>query len=78
MLALKRLAADNALRRTLSAASHAWWRSHATLAHALEKWEQLLEDAASARAAPRRGADHTLRVYDILEPFGVRVDVLES
>ena len=63
VLALTRLASDAALRASLGSAARAWWAQHATVAHAVEAWRTLLEQARSAAAtgppgrlapAPRR------------------------
>jgi hypothetical protein len=83
VLTLRRMAADQALVRRLGAAGHAWWRTHATLAHASAGWQQVLGEAA-ARPSPARPAgwpehledDATMRARRTLEDFQIRVDFL--
>jgi hypothetical protein len=84
MLAIKRLAADAALRAQLGAAARAWWEVHATAARAAAAWTRIIEEAVTI-APPRPGdlprhltADGTQRAREILAPFGVSVDFLES
>jgi hypothetical protein len=78
MLALVRLSAEPALRTSLAAAAHAWWRAHATLEHAVAAWEALIA-RAGARPLPRgAGADYSDRLRDQLAPFGVSVDFLQA
>jgi hypothetical protein len=77
MLAIRRLAADPALRAALGAAAQAWWREHATLDHAVRAWERLLAEAARPPAA-RDARDGTERARAILGAMGVAVDFLES
>ena len=78
MLALKRLAADPGLRRTLGVNARAWWRQHATLDHAVAAWETILAGAALSAPSARAAADHSTHVRALLEPFGVNVDFLQS
>jgi hypothetical protein len=56
MLAMRRLAGDAVLRGQLGRAAEAWWRAHATPAHAASAWNQILEEAVSL-APPRRPED---------------------
>ena len=84
MLAIRRLARDADLRTRLGAAAHAWWRAHATPAHAAAAWTPLLEEAATL-APPERPndwpahltPDGTESARAILAEFGVSVDFLE-
>jgi hypothetical protein len=84
-LALRRLAADPALRDELGRSAHDWWQRHATVAHAVDAWTAIVEDAA-ALAAPRHPrdwpahltADGTARARALLAPFGASVDFLEE
>ena len=52
-IALTRLAGDAALRSTLGAAAREWWARHATVAHAVDAWRALVEEAATLPAPPR-------------------------
>jgi hypothetical protein len=45
VLALARLSGDAALRASLGSAARAWWEQHATVAHAVEAWKALLDEA---------------------------------
>jgi hypothetical protein len=77
MLAIRRLAGDASLRATLGASAHAWWREHATVAHAVTAWERILTEAITiARPTKRHVADGTERARAILGEFGVSVDFL--
>ena len=53
VLALTRLATDAALRSALGSAARAWWAQHATVAHAVNAWRALVENAATLPAPPR-------------------------
>ena len=78
MLALVRLANDAALRSALGSAARAWWAQHATVAHAINRWRAVLDEAAT-RPAPARPAGwpahldaegrDTLR--EVLDQFGI-------
>jgi hypothetical protein len=78
VLALRRLAVDAALRRTLGAGGHAWWTAHHTLARAAERWHVVLREAATL-TPPRKPpdwpahltADGTERARAILGEFGL-------
>jgi hypothetical protein len=75
--AFVRLAADPALQTALGAAGRAWWRSHATVDHALASWEPLLQEAVTlGPAAPQPVADGSERAQAILRELGVVVDFL--
>jgi hypothetical protein len=82
-LALRRLATDAALRDTLGAAAHEWWRQHATIDHAARAWRAILAEAATL-SPPRRPpdwprhltADGTERARALLGEFGATVDFL--
>ena len=78
MLALTRLANDAALRASLSGAARTWWEQHATVAHAVEAWKALLDDARTRPAPPRPAgwpahldADGSGTTTAILEQFGL-------
>ena len=82
VLTLRRLAADRRLCASIAAAGHAWWRGHATLAHAVEGWHAaLLEAARLPPPAPADDwpahlrADGTGRARAILDEMGVAVDL---
>jgi len=82
-LALRRLASDADLRRELGTAAHAWWRGHATVAHAAGAWRTILQEAVTLAPPPRPQdwprhltADGTERAREILAEFGTRVDFL--
>jgi hypothetical protein len=53
MLAIRRLSSDGTLRERLGEAAHAWWKSHATPAHAAATWNQILEEAVRLSPPPR-------------------------
>ena len=83
MLAMKRLAADGELRRALADASHAWWRTEATIERATAAFDMLLEEAVSLPPPQRPAdwpshltADGTERAREILAEMGVAVDFL--
>jgi hypothetical protein len=80
MLALRRLSADALLRRALGTAGHAWWQSHATVAHAASAWTSWLSEVSgSATAADHSRAhveDGTEHARSVLELCGVQVDFL--
>jgi hypothetical protein len=85
MLALRRLAAEPALRARLGAAAHAWWQTNATPAVAAAAWRPLLEEAATLPPPTRPPgwpahlqADGTERTRAILAEFGVTVDFLNE
>jgi hypothetical protein len=59
-LARRRLAQDPSLRVSLGAAAQAWWRRHATVAHAAAGFERLIAEAVALPAAPVAGADEGL------------------
>jgi hypothetical protein len=83
-LALRRLAADPALRAELGRSAHEWWQRHATVAHVVDAWTAILEEAA-AIATPQHPsnwpahltADGTARARELLAPFEASVDFLE-
>ena len=83
MLAMRRLSSDEALRHALAANGRTWWRTHATLAHAVEGWRRVLDEAVR-RQPPARppdwpghlSADGSEYARAILRPFGVTVDFL--
>ncbi len=78
MLALRRLSSDAPLRQQLGDAGHAWWKAHATPAHAAAAWTQILQEALTL-APPLRpddwpsqfGADGTELAREILNEFGL-------
>lgn len=82
VLAIRRLAADATLRGQLGAAGHAWWRSHATIAHAAEAWNRVLGEAQSIPAPPRPAdwpphltEDGTALARKVLAEFGRPLDL---
>lgn len=85
MLAMRRLSADAALRHAMGSAAEAWWREHATVAHAAAAWRRILDRAATLEAPPHPvgwpphlTADGTERAREILAEFGTTVDILNS
>ena len=83
VLVMRRLAADRALVDRLAASGHAWWRHHATIAHAAAGWRQALEEAVPLSPPPRPGgwpahldADGTQHARRVLEEVHVSVDFL--
>jgi hypothetical protein len=84
MLAMRRLSADASLRQALGTAGHAWWRSHATAAHAASAWAAWLAEVSETLRrdetsdAPRLSGveDGTEHARSVLEAFGVGVDFL--
>ena len=75
MQAIVRLSADATLRATLGAAGQEWWRSNATLAHAVRAWEMMLAEAAAASTSPRPARDGSEGARMLLAQLGVSVDV---
>jgi hypothetical protein len=82
--ALRRLAADATLRQELGDAALEWWRRHATVAHAVDAWADILAETAASGPPPRPHgwprhltADGTDRAREWLAPFGVSVDFLQ-
>jgi hypothetical protein len=78
MLSMRRLASDAPLREQLGNAAQAWWRGHATSAHAASAWNQILLEAVSLAPPPRPthwpkhlGADGTELTRTILGQFGL-------
>lgn len=53
VLAIRRLSSDAALREQLGSAGQAWWKNHATPAHAAAAWEQILAEAVRLSPPPR-------------------------
>ena len=53
VLAIRRLSSDAALRARLGEAARAWWKAHATPAHAAAVWNQILEEAVRLAPPPR-------------------------
>jgi hypothetical protein len=52
-LAIRRLAADAALRGRLGEAGRLWWQNHATIDHAAEAWRGVLREAPTIDRSPR-------------------------
>ena len=78
MLALVRLASEPTLRASLGRAARAWWERHATVAHAVEAWKALLDDARTLPAPARPAgwpahfdADGSGTLSAVLDQFGV-------
>ena len=77
MLALRRLWSDAPLRQQLGDAGHAWWKAHATPAHAAAAWTQILQEALTLAPPrpddwpPQFGADGTELAREILSEFGL-------
>jgi hypothetical protein len=78
VLALRRLASDGALRRSLGAAAAAWWREHAAPEAAVGRWEAILDEAAALPAPerppswpPHLSTDGTERAREILAQLGI-------
>jgi hypothetical protein len=82
MLALVRLANDAALRASLGRAARVWWEQHATVAHAVEAWKALLDEARALPTPPRPAgwpahldADGSGLTTSILDQFGLGLRV---
>jgi hypothetical protein len=82
-LALRRLAADPALRDAVGAAGYEWWRQHATVDHAVRAWRSILAEAAQvpppalpSNWPPHLTADGTERARELLAQFDRTVDFL--
>jgi hypothetical protein len=82
-LALRRLAADAALRDALGSAAYEWWRHNATLDHAVQAWRSILAEARTLTPAARPPnwprhltADGTEHARELLAEFGTTVDFL--
>lgn len=83
MLAMRRLADDETLRRRIGGAAHSWWRANATPAVAASAWQRVFAEAATVEAPirppdwPRHlDADGTQTAGAILAEFGATVDFL--
>ena len=80
-LAIRRLAADAALRRDLGEAGRHWWHHHATIDRAAEAWREVLREARTiapplpASWPAHLKADGAERARAILDEFGVNVDL---
>ena len=84
MLAMRRLASDASLRSELGRAAHAWWETHATVAHAVRAWSEILDEAALLEPPvrptdwpPHLSADGTERARAMLHDLGASVDFLQ-
>lgn len=84
-LTLQRLAADAALRGWLGERARAWWQAHASIERVAAAWRDVLRDAAGlGRLEPPDNwpahlqADGTDRAREILEGFGVTVDLFRT
>jgi hypothetical protein len=82
VLTMRRLASDGRLREQLASAGHAWWRDNATISHARQGWNSVLEDAVSMTPPPRPAnwprhltADGTELAREILAEFGRTLDL---
>lgn len=82
VLALRRLAAEPALRVALGETARAWWQSHATAAHAAAAWDAALADAVTLAPPPRPAdwpvhlmRDGTGRARAILGECGATTDL---
>jgi glycosyltransferase involved in cell wall biosynthesis len=82
-IALRRLASDPELRRSLGSAARAWSRQHSSLEHAVHAWRSILAEAVTVTPPPRPPdwprhltADGTERVREVLAEFGTTVDFL--
>jgi hypothetical protein len=78
LLAVRRLSSDAALREQLGHAAHAWWKQHATPAHAAKVWNHILEEAVGLNPPPRPNdwpqqfsRDGTELAREILTEIGV-------
>ena len=72
LLAIRRLAADAALRAQLGADARAWWMQHGTIAGAAREWERLIAAAAVAPQAPAPAPpDGTAHARGVLDQFGL-------
>jgi hypothetical protein len=78
MLAIRRLSSDASSREQLGMAAHAWWKAHATPAHAAATWTQILDEAVRLSPParpddwpPAFGADGTELARSILGEFGL-------
>jgi hypothetical protein len=83
MMTIRDLARDQGLRDGLGAAAQAWWRAHATPAHAAAAWQQVLTDARTLQPPARPPdwprhliADGTEDARAILRETGATVDFL--
>jgi len=79
-LAMRRLSTDAALRERLGAAAREWWRTHATVDHAVRAWEEIIAEALTlpplAHSAEWPAPDDgTGRAREILAQFGVSLDL---
>jgi hypothetical protein len=79
-LAVRRLEEDGALRAQLGAAGRAWWKAHATVAHAVGRFEEVLGEARRCEAPPRASGwpshlteDGLSRAREVLASFDVQL-----
>jgi hypothetical protein len=82
MLAIRRLSSDASSREQLGMAAHAWWKAHATPAHAAATWTQILDEAVRLSPPARPddwppgfGADGSELARAILSEFGLTTDI---
>lgn len=76
VLALRRLAAEPALREQLGRAARTWCEEHATPAHAIAAWRRILDAPGLPPSPPFPGADGSEHLRSVLDDFGVTVDLL--
>ena len=79
MLAFVRLANDSALRASLGRAARAWWAQHSTVAHAIARWQAVLEEARTLPVPGRPAgwpahldADASGTMTAVLDTFGLK------
>jgi hypothetical protein len=82
MLAIRRLSSDASSREQLGMAAHAWWKAHATPAHAAAAWMRILDEAVRLSPPPLPddwpsplAADGTGLARSILAEFGLASDL---
>jgi len=82
MLAIRRLSSDASAREQLGMAAHAWWKAHATPAHAAAVWTEILDEAVRLSPPPLPddwpsplATDGTGLARSILAEFGLTSDL---
>ena len=82
MLAIRRLSSDASSREQLGMAAHAWWKAHATPAHAAAVWMRILDEAVRLSPPPLPddwpsplATDGTGLARSILAEFGLTSDL---
>jgi hypothetical protein len=83
VIALRRLVTDTPFREALGQSASAWWQANATIGHAVESWESVMQEALTLGTPPRPpgwpahlDADGSAGARRILNECGVEQDPL--